>query len=61
MYNDKVLNSVQTWLPGFSAMDHCTKFGGIKSPAPRRKSDQWSSLISQALRLLIGSMTRGQS
>jgi hypothetical protein len=27
MYNDKVLNSAQTWLPGFSAMYHCTQFG----------------------------------
>src|SRR5260370_31206160 len=27
MYNEKVLNSVQTWLPGFSAMYHYTKFG----------------------------------
>jgi len=27
MYNEKVLNSVQTWLPDFSAMYHYTKFG----------------------------------
>jgi len=27
MHNDKVLNSVQTWLPGFSAMYHYTTFG----------------------------------
>jgi len=26
MYNEKGLNSVQTWLPGFSAMYHYTKF-----------------------------------
>jgi hypothetical protein len=61
MYNDKVLNLVQTWLLGFSAMYRFTKFGGIKSPTPRHKSDQRSSLISQAPRLLIGSITRGQS
>jgi len=27
MYNDKILNSVQIWLLGFSAMYHNTKFG----------------------------------
>jgi hypothetical protein len=27
MYNEKALNPVQTWLPDFSAMCHCTKFG----------------------------------
>jgi len=27
MYNDKMLNSVQTWLPDFSAIYHDTKFG----------------------------------
>src|SRR5260370_38846054 len=26
VYNDKMLNSVQAWLPGFSAMYHYTKF-----------------------------------
>ena len=31
MYNEKVLNSVQTWLPGFSAMYHYTKFGMVSS------------------------------
>jgi len=31
MYNEKVLNSIQIWLPGFSAMCHYTKFG-IVSP-----------------------------
>jgi hypothetical protein len=27
MYNEKVLNPVQIWLPDFSAMYHYTKFG----------------------------------
>ena len=27
IFNEKVLKSVQTWLPGFSAMCHYTKFG----------------------------------
>ncbi len=31
MHNDKMLNSVQTWLPGFSAMCHYTKFGMASS------------------------------
>ncbi len=34
MYNEKVLNSVQTWLPGFSAMYYYTKFG-MASPLSR--------------------------
>ncbi len=33
MYNEKVLNSVQTWFPGFSAMCHYTKFGMASAAA----------------------------
>jgi hypothetical protein len=32
MYNEKVLNSVQTWLPGFSAICHYTKFDMASYP-----------------------------
>jgi len=35
MYNEKVLNSVQTWLLGFSVMYHYTKFGMASSERVR--------------------------
>src|SRR5260370_25505891 len=49
MYNEKALNLVQAWLPGFSAIYHYTKFGMASHDRPPgyHTSDIDLSLISK--------------
>src|SRR5258708_31326958 len=50
MYNDKVLNSIQTWLPGFSATYHYTTIGMASGEAQAPITEEY---LIDTIKLLI--------
>ncbi len=57
MYNEKVLNSVQTWLPGFSAMYHYTTFDMASAAEATTLGGLLSEQGELSFLLFLGCMT----